>query len=140
MKVTLCLILFAALMTQNRSAEAQLLVEVNRVQPLPSPWHLKVGQGLDPMGLISVPRRAGWLGERTAVPYESAAQPYIGIGYTESMPRSGWSFSADLGLLGQLPRPAVKFGAAAGAGPTVDDLLRDLRLSPLIQIGASYAF
>jgi hypothetical protein len=139
MKITLCLIVFAALMSQNRSAEAQLLGDADGVRAAASPWQLKVGQGLDPAG-FSVPRRAGWLGERADSAYDTAVQPYIGIGYADSMPRSRWRFSADLGLLGQSPRPAVKLGAPAGAGPSVDDLLRDLRMSPLIQIGASYAF
>jgi hypothetical protein len=139
MRITLCLIVFAALMSQNRSTEAQLLGDADGVRAVASPWQLKVGQGLDLTG-FSVPRRSGWLGEHADSGYDLAVQPYIGIGYTEAMPRSGWRFSADLGLLGQSPRPAVKLGAAASAGPSVDDLLRDLRMSPLIQIGASYAF
>ena len=38
------------------------------------------------------------------------------------------------------PRSAVKFGSAIASPLSIDDLLRDLRLSPLIQLGVSYSF
>lgn len=67
------------------------------------------------------------------------AVPYVGVGYSGVSLRGGWGFTADLGLAGtngglQMRRdaPALLRGA--------DDILRELRLTPVLQIGASYAF
>ncbi|MEO5771714.1 MAG: hypothetical protein ABIQ29_06565 [Burkholderiaceae bacterium] len=67
------------------------------------------------------------------------AVPYVGVGYSGVSLRGGWGFTADLGLAGtggglQMRRdvPAHTRGA--------DDILRELRLTPVLQIGASYAF
>lgn len=67
------------------------------------------------------------------------AVPYVGVGYSGVSLRGGWGFTADLGLAGiggglQMRRdtPANLRGA--------DDILRELRLMPVLQIGASYAF
>lgn len=64
--------------------------------------------------------------------------PYVGIGYTGSSVNGGWGFSADLGL------------AAENAGnqrlmrsmmsQSLDDTLRELRLTPVLQLGVSYRF
>jgi hypothetical protein len=61
-------------------------------------------------------------------------QGYVGLGYSHRPPGSAWRFNADVGVL--------------GSGLRVDNLslggfdarLRELRLSPLLQVGASYAF
>lgn len=67
------------------------------------------------------------------------AVPYVGVGYSGVSLRGGWGFTADVGLAGtggglQMRRdaPAQSRGA--------DDILRELRLTPILQIGASYAF
>ena len=67
------------------------------------------------------------------------AVPYVGVGYSGVSLRGGWGFTADLGLAGtgaglQTRRdlPAQSRGA--------DEILRELRLTPVLQIGASYAF
>jgi hypothetical protein len=67
--------------------------------------------------------------------------PYVGLGYTDLPSRTGgWGFRADLGLMALSPQSAVKFGNALSGAQGIDDLLRDMRLSPLIQIGVSYSF
>ena len=66
--------------------------------------------------------------------------PYFGVGYTDFPSHTGWGFSADFGWMAMSPRSAVRFGNTLGSPLSVDDLLRDLRLSPLIQIGVSYSF
>jgi len=66
--------------------------------------------------------------------------PYAGLGYSATSARQGWGFSADLGLLS--PRPA-QAGRLVRPGANVqgfDDLLRDMRLAPLLQVGVSYSF
>jgi hypothetical protein len=83
---------------------------------------------------------------RTPMPYgsesasDNATLPYVGIGYTGLSARGGWAFSADLGVVGQGPANAARFGRSGSSGPTLDDLVRDLRMTPLIQLGVSYSF
>jgi hypothetical protein len=71
---------------------------------------------------------------------ESAAAPYLGLGYTVGSLKSGWGFSADLGMLALNPGNAVRLGRAFSGGPSLDEVLRDARLSPLLQVGVSYQF
>lgn len=79
---------------------------------------------------------------RSAAPYagdsvgETATLPYLGIGYTGLSPRSGWGFSADLGLIAKSPGNSPR----VGGGPSVDELVRDMRMTPLLQFGVSYSF
>ncbi len=67
---------------------------------------------------------------------ENATLPYLGIGYTGLSPRNGWGFSADLGMIAKSPASAVR----VGAGQSLDDLVRDMRMTPLLQLGVSYTF
>ena len=65
-----------------------------------------------------------------------SATPYVGVGWSGSSWRRGWGVSADLGL-------AVRGGGSGlrlGSTQSLDDLLRELRLTPMIQVGVSYAF
>ena len=113
-------------------------------------------------GVILGPRYQPWLGQSGgagssfsidsrsfgpgAMPYtndsagDSATLPYLGLGYTGLAARSGWSFSADLGLVAQSPGNASRLGRALGGGQSLDDAVRDLRLAPLFQVGVSYSF
>jgi hypothetical protein len=65
--------------------------------------------------------------------------PYFGIGYSGISLRGGWGFTADLGLIGTTgglrARPDGPLGVQG-----VDELLRELRLVPVLRIGAGYAF
>ena len=71
---------------------------------------------------------------------DTATLPYLGLGYTGLAARSGWSFSADLGLVAQSPGNASRLGRALGGGQSLDEAVRDLRLAPLFQVGVSYSF
>jgi len=71
---------------------------------------------------------------------DTATLPYLGLGYTGLSPRGGWSFSADVGLVSLTPGNAVKFGRVFSGSQTLDDTLRDMRWSPMLQLGISYAF
>jgi hypothetical protein len=71
-------------------------------------------------------------------PYSSTV-PYLGMGYTGVSTRGGWGFSADLGLMALNPGSVVRFGRS-GSGSGADDLVRELRLSPLVHLGVSYSF
>jgi hypothetical protein len=74
------------------------------------------------------------------LPTDTATVPYLGFGYTGLSPRSGWSFSADLGLVAQSPANSTRLGRALSNGQNLDDAVRDLRLAPLLQLGVSYSF
>jgi hypothetical protein len=69
-----------------------------------------------------------------------ASQPYLGLGYSSQIARSGWGFWADVGLVVQSPGGALGLGRVIGGSQGVDELIRELRLSPMLQLGISYAF
>lgn len=69
-----------------------------------------------------------------------SVMPYIGIGYSAVALRGSWGFSADLGLAGSRPSGLRTQHDNAFGSQGLTDLLRELRLTPLLQIGASYAF
>lgn len=68
---------------------------------------------------------------------ESGLATYLGVGYSLGNRPAGWGLSADLGLVGQRDPGEVRLGRSSGPGI---DWLRELRLRPLLQVGASYAF
>ncbi|MDT9001128.1 hypothetical protein RQP53_17755 [Paucibacter sp. APW11] len=65
----------------------------------------------------------------------STSLSYLGIGYTGQSLRGGWGFSADLGLIGG---GGLRLGNSNSQ--SVDDLLRDMRLKPVVQLGVSYSY
>jgi hypothetical protein len=65
----------------------------------------------------------------------AGAVPYLGVGYTGLSLRGGWGFSADVGLVGS----GVRLGRSVN-GTQADELLRELRLTPILQLGVSYSF
>lgn len=66
--------------------------------------------------------------------------PYIGLGYTSLSARAGWGITADIGLGGQRPGERVRFGMGNPTAAQFESVLNTLRLSPVIQLGVSYAF
>lgn len=70
---------------------------------------------------------------------DSTSLSYIGIGYTGLSARRGWVFNADLGLVSLNPGNSVKLGRVFSGTPPADDF-RDTRISPVVQLGASYSF
>ena len=89
-------------------------------------------------------RHAAWVSPLAAVDLqpstELATVPYVGVGYTGLSNKGGWGFSADVGLVALSPRSAVKLGRVLGGGQSLDEVLREMRLSPLVQLGVSYSF
>lgn len=71
---------------------------------------------------------------------DTTTTPYLGVGYSGLSLRGGWSVSADLGLVALAPNNAVKLGRVFGGTQGLEEFLRDLRLSPVIQLGVSYSF
>ncbi len=105
---------------------------------------LGTGQpGFAPGSTFSIGTRAI---SRAVAPYagdpagDSATLPYLGFGYTGLSLRNGWSFSADLGLVAQNANGAARLGRGLYGGQSLDDAVRDLRMTPLLQLGVSYSF
>ena len=71
---------------------------------------------------------------------DSSTVPYLGVGYSNAWPKSGWRLSADLGLVSYSPGSATGVGRVLGGSQSLDDLVRDLRLAPVLQLGVSYSF
>jgi hypothetical protein len=69
-----------------------------------------------------------------------SALPYLGVGYTGLSVKGGWRINADFGMMALSPGSSVKFGKVLGGTQSLDDVVRDLRLSPVLQLGVSYSF
>lgn len=80
---------------------------------------------------------ASWTGNADG-PLSSA--PYVGVGYTGWLPKTGLSFSADLGLTADYPGGSWRFGRALFGNQAVDATLRELRLQPRLQLGVQYSY
>lgn len=100
-------------------------------------------QGLNSAGLSVETHTFSLASNRLGQPYDAVdggAVPYFGIGYSGWSAKSGWGFSADLGLLALNPSSAVRLGRSLGNAQSLEDTLREMRLSPTLQVGASYSF
>jgi hypothetical protein len=82
----------------------------------------------------------GALAASDAASVDSSTVPYIGIGYSNLALKSGWSFSADLGVVSQSPGNVVRFGRVFSGTQSLDDVVRDMHLAPVVQLGVSYSF
>ncbi|HEX2540899.1 MAG TPA: hypothetical protein VHM00_07430 [Caldimonas sp.] len=71
---------------------------------------------------------------------DHATVPYLGLGYSSLVAKSGWSFSADLGVVSRSPGSAVRLGRVFSGSQSLDDVVRDMRLTPHVQLGVSYSF
>lgn len=81
-----------------------------------------------------------WIDDATNNDRASSTVPYIGLGYSSGSLKGGFSYSADLGLMALNPGNALRLGRAFGNVQSLDDLLRDLRFAPVVQVGVSYSF
>jgi hypothetical protein len=65
----------------------------------------------------------------------SVNQPYLGLGYSHDS--SDWRFSADLGVA---MGGSLRLGRSNGFSQSLDESLRRLQLTPMLQLGVSYRF
>lgn len=65
------------------------------------------------------------------------AVPYLGVGWSGASVRGGWGVSADFGFAGRNHAGGLRW---SGGNSALDDLLRELRITPMMQVGVSYAF
>ena len=63
---------------------------------------------------------------------------YLGIGYSGQSLRGGWGFSADLGLISGTALGALRLGS--NNAQSMEDVLRNLRYKPVLQMGLTYSY
>lgn len=68
----------------------------------------------------------------------NASMSYLGIGYSGQSLHGGWGFSADLGLLNKASVGGLRLGNSNMSG--MEDVLRDMRYKPVLQLGLSYSY
>ena len=66
--------------------------------------------------------------------------PYLGLGFSAAPLGSGFSFSADFGLVSQSPGSSIELGRALLGNQGVERAFRELRLSPMAQLSVRYSF
>jgi hypothetical protein len=66
-------------------------------------------------------------------------QPYLGLGYSQHSLKGGWGFSADLGLAVS-GGSGLRLGSTSAFAQSLDDSLRRLQWTPVLQVGVSYRF
>jgi len=72
--------------------------------------------------------------------YSLSTVPYIGLGYSGTVDKTGWGYWADVGVVAQSPGGALGFGRVISGSQGIDELVRSLSLSPMIQLGVKYSF
>ena len=82
-------------------------------------------------------RSVSMMSPRLDINDPSASMSYLGVGYTGHALRSGLSFSADFGLISGTSLGGLRLG---GSPTALDDVLRDMRYKPLLQLGLSYSY
>lgn len=70
----------------------------------------------------------------------TASLPYLGIGVTGLSLKGGWGVSADLGLAGYGSATGLRPGRSGADLNAAEEVLRELRLTPVLQLGVSYSF
>lgn len=66
------------------------------------------------------------------------SQPYLGFGYSRY--GDGWGFSADLGVAVSGNASGLRLGGTSAFASSLDDTLRRLQWTPMLQFGVNYRF
>jgi hypothetical protein len=66
--------------------------------------------------------------------------PYLGVGYSGWLLKSGLSFTADVGLTADYPGGTWRLGRALLGNQGAETALRELRLQPRLQLGVQYTY
>ena len=89
----------------------------------------RIGLSLQSLGAVSNPGAE-----------QPGAVPYLGLGYSGSAWRNALSLTADLGWVAEQPSAAATAGRALLGTQGRDSAWRELRLSPVLQVGLRYSF
>jgi hypothetical protein len=99
--------------------------------------HSLLGTGLAPSSpqVLGFSQRTlpGWNDE------PKSQQPYLGLGYSQHSLKEGWGFSADLGLAVS-GGSGLRLSSTAAFAQSLDESLRRLQWTPVLQVGVSYRF
>ncbi|MBC7699161.1 hypothetical protein [Aquabacterium sp.] len=75
---------------------------------------------------------------------ENRTLPYVGAGYAASLGGTGresmWRFNADLGIISVNSNNIGRISRALQGEAGLDEIVRDLRLRPVIKVSVRYAF
>lgn len=113
----------------------------------PMRWRLVSDHYFVPhLGLRATGGLLGPLGPDTTVRLGTTQRrttPYVGLGYSTGGVSAnrwgGWGMSADIGVQASLGNDWM-LGRALESPAGAGELLRELRLTPVLQLGVSYAF
>lgn len=110
-------------------------------------WTMPAGEGgsthmslqrVDVLGLAGQPS----VGALTDSPHRTV--PYVGAGYsgrlTEASGQGAWHFNADLGLISLNSGNIGRISRVLQGDQGVDELVRELRLRPVLKFSVNYAF
>ncbi len=79
-------------------------------------------------------------GFATAAGDTAETVPYLGVGYSGMVWRDSISLTADLGMVSERPAAASGVGRALFGNQGMNQALREMRLSPVLQLGMRYSF
>lgn len=71
---------------------------------------------------------------------ELPTSPYLGLGYSGWLNKTGLGFTADVGLVAEPPASSPRLGRALFGHQGQDASLRELRLQPRLQLGVRYSY
>jgi hypothetical protein len=66
--------------------------------------------------------------------------PYLGLGFTGNAWLGGLAVTADLGLVAERPGNALGVGRAIFGSQGFDNAWREMRVTPMVQLGVRYTF
>ena len=102
------------------------------------------GMSSTSIGPLNVDRRSYGADPYNTGATEHTTTPYFGVGYSSTGSAFGksanWGFSADLGLMSLSPGNIGRIGKVFSGSQNLDDMVRDLRFSPVLQFGFTYSF
>ena len=94
-------------------------------------------QRIDSLGLMSSAARSG-------NPGDLRTSPYLGAGYSRNLNADGtpsaWRFNADLGVISVNANNMNRIGQMIQGDKSLDELVRELRLRPVIKVSVGYSF
>lgn len=86
----------------------------------------------------------GVAGSSASAQSELQTSPYVGAGYSNSLTVNGgpspWRFNADLGLISVNSGNINRIGQVFQGDRSLDDLVRELRLRPILKVSVGYSF
>ncbi len=94
-------------------------------------------QRLDSLGLMS---NLGSLGSTQ----DTQTSPYLGAGYSNSLTVNGtpsaWRFNADLGVISSSGSNINRLGQVLQGERSLDEMVREMRLRPMVKVSVGYSF